>query len=355
MTTYLPAFIISFGVSVATTLIVRKIAVFAGFLDKPDQLRKLHAKPIALLGGLSIFLSFFLVLSFYLPHLIAGDLDTRHWIGFFLGAILITVGGAIDDRSNLRPGLQILFPLVAIICVLMSGIGIEKISNPIHGGHIFLDKPAVSYELFGQIIDIALWSGLIISLWLMGMMYTTKLLDGVDGLVSGLTVIGALIIFLFTNSQTYYQPDIALASLILAASFLGFLLFNWNPASIFLGESGSLLAGYTLGVLAIISGGKFAIALLVMGIPILDLLWTILRRLASGQNPFRVSDRGHLHFRLLDSGLGPRKTVAIYYLLALSFGGSALFLQTGGKLIALALLLVVTTSCIYLFSNRISK
>jgi len=172
-------------------------------------------------------------------------------------------------------------------------------------------------------------------------MYTTKLLDGLDGLVSGLGAIGAFIIFLFTITTKYYQPDIGLAALILAGACLGFLVFNWHPAKIFLGEGGSLLVGFLLGVLAIISGGKIAIALLVMGLPILDVAWTIVRRLADGKNPFRFADRLHLHHRLYDLGLGQRRTVLIYYLISTVFGLSALFLQSQGKMLALAVLLMI--------------
>lgn len=125
----------------------------------------------------------------------------------------------------------------------------------------------------------------------------------------------------------------------LAGASLGFLIFNFNPAKIFLGEGGSLFFGYALGVLAIISGGKIAIALLVMGIPILDVAWTILRRLASGKNPFRAADRQHLHHRLLDSGLSPKLTVLVFYAGAAVFGLSGLFLQSRGKLWALLILI----------------
>jgi len=177
--------------------------------------------------------------------------------------------------------------------------------------------------------------------WLLLMMYTTKLLDGVDGLVSGLAVIGGLVIFLFTATTKYFQPDIALASLIFSGVCLGFLIWNWHPAKIFLGESGSLFLGYVLGVLAIISGGKIAIALLVLGLPLLDLFWTIIRRLAAKKNPFSSSDRLHLHHRLLDIGLGQKKTVLIFYAFSLFFGLMALFLQSKGKFLAISILVLI--------------
>jgi predicted adenine nucleotide alpha hydrolase (AANH) superfamily ATPase len=189
------------------------------------------------------------------------------------------------------------------------------------------------------------------------MMYTTKLLDGVDGLVTGISAIGALIIFLFTSTTRYYQPDLAFASLVLAGACLGFLIFNFNPAKIFLGEGGSLFLGYALGVLAIISGGKIAIALLVMGIPILDVAWTILRRLAKGKNPFRAADRQHLHHRLLDSGLSPKLTVLVFYAFAAVFGLSGLFLQSRGKLWALSAMLAFMLGLVGLlwYRSRNSK
>jgi UDP-GlcNAc:undecaprenyl-phosphate GlcNAc-1-phosphate transferase len=154
----------------------------------------------------------------------------------------------------------------------------------------------------------------------------------------------------------YYQPDIGLAALVLSAVSLGFLIFNWYPAKIFLGEGGSLLLGFILGVLAIISGGKIAIALLVMGIPIMDVIWTIIRRLAAGKNPFKFADKRHLHFRLLNFGLSQRKTVLIYYFFSVIFGLSALFLQSRGKLFALtilaAIMLAVVITFTYLDRNK---
>ncbi len=237
------------------------------------------------------------------------------------------IGGVLDDRYNLRPSRQIIFPLLAICSLIIGGVAIEKISNPF-GGFLYLN----SLFFVGP---------LLIAAWLLGMMYTTKLLDGVDGLVSGVSGIGGLVIFLFTLSTRYYQPDIAFAAILLAGAISGFLIFNWHPAKIFLGEGGSLLLGYILGVLAIISGGKIAIALLVIGIPILDVAWTILRRFMQGKNPFRFADKKHLHHRLLALGLGQRKTVLIFYALSLIFGLSGLFLQSRGKFLALLILVIL--------------
>lgn len=320
--------------SIVFTLILIKIAFKYGIIDAPDKDRKFHPKSTPLLGGVAIFLSFFIILYFFKDYLTSGNLNNRHWLGFFIGSLFLMIGGFLDDKFKLSPSLQIIFPLLASLSVVFGGVEIEKITNPL-GGYFFLSAPA---------------SATIIILWLLGMTYTTKLLDGLDGLVTGVSAIGSLIIFLFTISTKYYQPDIGLAALVLLAASVGFLIFNFNPAKIFLGEGGSLFLGFALGVLAIISGGKIAIALLVMGMPILDLIWTIIRRLKEGKNPFRFSDRKHLHFRLLDLGLSQKKTVLVFYAFSLVFGLSALFLQSIGKVFLLGILVLVMFTIIIIFN-----
>jgi UDP-GlcNAc:undecaprenyl-phosphate GlcNAc-1-phosphate transferase len=326
-------FFLAVAISVLFTLLVRYLAKKLDFVDRPGPERKIHIFETPLLGGLAIFLAFFFMLYFLRGQLLSGELEQRHWLGFFLGAAVLMLGGALDDKLNLKPSRQIIFPILAIIVVIAGGVQIEKITNPF-GGYLYL----------------GLASAPLIALWLLGMMYTTKLLDGLDGLVTGVTAIGAFIIFLFTMTTRYYQPDVGIAALVLSAACLGFLTFNWHPASIFLGEGGSLFLGYALGVLAIISGGKIAVALLVMGVPILDVFWTIIRRTSAGINPFKFSDRKHLHFRLMDLGLGQRKTVLIFYLFSAVFGLSALFLQSVGKVYALGILVVIMISIVVGFT-----
>ena len=330
---YFQIFIITLVVSAVLTWLVMKLARALKIVDRPDGGRKLHGRPVPLLGGSAVFAAFFIILYFTRDKLLAGNLEVSHWLGFFAGGVFLMVGGFLDDKYNLKPLKQFIWPILAIASVIGGGVAIEKITNPL-GGFIYLGA----------------LSALLISVWLLGMMYTTKLLDGLDGLVSGMTAIGALVIFLFTMSEKYYQPDIGLAALILAAASLGFLFFNWHPAKIFLGEGGSLFLGYALGVLAIISGGKIAMALLVMGIPILDVAWTILRRLAAGKNPFKFADRRHLHFRLLDLGLSVRKSVWFFYFISLIFGLGALLLQSLGKVFALATLAAVMIMIIIFFA-----
>ncbi len=337
MTSLLIIFLITIIFSALFSFWIKKFALKFGIVDRPDGILKKHKKVTPLLGGVAIFLSFFLMLFFVREQLVAGDLEYSHWLGVFVGACFLMIGGFLDDKYNLTPSRQFIFPLLAVGAVILGGVEINKITSPL-GGFVFLDqKFSFSY---GEHHYSLISAGFVL-VWLLGMMYTTKLLDGIDGLVTSIIAIGAFIILLFTMTTRYYQPDIGLASLILLASCLGFLFFNWHPAKVFLGEGGSLFLGYILGVLAIISGGKIAIALLVMGIPIMDVFLIIIRRLREGKNPFRFADRKHLHFRFLDLGISQEKIVIFYTILALIFGLSALFLQSLGKLLALGILVII--------------
>ena len=331
---YFIIFISSVFLAFLLTFVIKKISLKLGIVDIPNQERKIHKKAIPLLGGVAIFLCFFIVLYFVRDELIAGNLEIKHWIGVFIGACFLMIGGFLDDKYNLSVKKQIIFPVLAILSIIACGVNIEKISNPF-GGFFYFN---------------ILFSGIFIFLWLLGMMYTTKLLDGIDGLVSSITCVGAFVIFIFTMTTKYYQPDIGIASLILTGACFGFLILNWHPAKIFLGEGGSLFLGYILGVLSIISGGKIAIALLIMGLPIMDVAWTIIRRIKLGKNPFKFADRKHLHFRLLDSGLTQRQIVLVFCIFSLIFGTSALFLQSIGKILALGFLILIMLLIIISFS-----
>jgi UDP-GlcNAc:undecaprenyl-phosphate GlcNAc-1-phosphate transferase len=182
-------------------------------------------------------------------------------------------------------------------------------------------------------------------------MYATKFLDGLDGLVSGISVIGALSIAGLCLLTKFYQPDVASLALIMAGAFAGFLVFNVHPAKIFLGEGGSLFAGFLLGVLAIISGSKFATTLLILGLAGLDLISVVFQRLFEKQHSIFQGDQKHLHFRLLKAGFSYWGAVLFYWLIALFFGASALLMGTREKVIALVILM----SASFIFINILSK
>lgn len=229
---------------------------------------------------------------------------------------------------------------MAALIIIVSGIGINYITSPL-GGTIELDT--VKWQIFsinGLPYHITLFADLFTIAWLLGMVYTTKFLDGLDGLVSGTCVIGSLVLFFLSLRPEVMQPETAMLCVILAGVAAGFLIFNFHPAKIFLGEGGSTFIGFTLGTLAIISGGKIATALLCMGLPVLDVVWVIARRVITKKSPLK-GDRKHLHFRLLDIGFSHKRAVLFLWFLSACFGITALFLKSRGKLIALGVLALI--------------
>ncbi|MDZ4229564.1 MAG: MraY family glycosyltransferase, partial [Candidatus Veblenbacteria bacterium] len=245
-------------------------------------------------------------------------------LGLTFGGLVLMVGGYLDDRYHITPLKQFVWPVLAAFLAVGSGVVVRGITNPF-GGTIHFDA-------------LPLVPGLVGFLWLLGMMYTTKLLDGLDGLATGVGAIGSLIIFGLTQFTPFYQPSVGLLAVMLAGACAGFLAWNWYPARIFLGEGGSLYIGFVLGVLAIISGAKIATALLVMGVPALDVAWVIVRRWFWERHSLAQADRKHLHYRLLDVGLSHRQAVVVLYLITASFGLTSLFLGTQGKVFALIIL-----------------
>lgn len=344
MLSYLLPFLLSFTLVIILTFFVKWLAKKSGAVDYPTEKRKIHKRPIPLLGGLAIFLSFFAIvfLYAYLTNDLVGDNIKLKFIwGIFIAGLLLMIGGFLDDKYNLKPYQQIIWPVLAVIIVIASGIGIKMITNPF-GGVFHLDQyQFILFWFEGIPYKITILADVFTFFWLMGMMYTTKFLDGLDGLVSGITAIGSFIIFFFAVFTKFYQPDTALLAIILAGCCLGFLVFNFHPAKIFLGEGGSLFTGFMLGILAIIAGSKIATALLIMGIPILDVAWVIVRRIWYKKSPFKTADKKHLHFRLLDVGFSHRRAVIFLYFLTALFGITTLFLQSKQKLIALGILFLV--------------
>lgn len=325
--------LIAFLCTLISVPFVKRFAFRYGFIDAPRGGRKIHKKPTALLGGVGVWVGFIAAVLVYLtvaePNF--NIIPLKFYYSIIAATVVLIIGGSLDDKYDLPPKISLIFPCIASLIVVGSGIGIgiKFISNPF-GGIIPLN-----YVFHGIPI-----SGVFAFIWVIGMTYTTKILDGMDGLVSGVGVIGALTLFAVSLTERVNQPITATLSIILAFSLIGFLIYNFHPASIFLGEGGSTLVGFLLGVLSIILGAKIATALLVMGIPILDVAWSITRRLFSGASPF-VGDRKHLHFRLLDIGLSQRQAVLVLWGISLMSGLSAVFLQSMGKLIALLILMVV--------------
>ncbi len=321
---FLLYFLFSFGLSLFLGFITAYLMFKQGVVDKPKKKkRKIHKQPVPLSGGLSIYISFFV--SIFLIILIGennlNNIEISKILALFLASTIVIVGGWLDDRFDLKPGYQFVFPFLAsLILVIGGGLSINIISNPL-GQAIDLNT-----NLFGSVYIIG---DFIAFVWLLGMMYTTKFLDGLDGLVAGIVSLGALVVFYLSLQPDLYNNSLAIMSLVFVGSSLGFLMLNWHPAKVFLGEGGSLLTGLILGVLAILSKGKLIATLLVMTVPILDVLRVIIVRFLK-KKPVYLGDREHLHHRLLANGFSQQQAVLFFYVLSLLMAGVALFLQREG-------------------------
>lgn len=345
--TYLSFGLFAFVLAVLVTPLVKYFAYRTNAIDVPRPPRNLHTHTVAKLGGLVIYTAVAVAILIYVY---AGGIDPmivpfKFVWATLIGGLVLMIGGFLDDKYELPPYILIIFPTVASLIIVMSGIGIgiKTLSNPfgdpISLNFLFLGIPA---------------SGIFIFLWMMGMMFTTKFLDGLDGLVAGIGLIAGLTLFALSLTESIQQPITASFAIILVGALAGYLVYAFNPASIFLGEGGSTFIGFILGVLSVILGGKIATALLVMGIPILDVAWVIAQRLWSRQSPFR-GDRLHIHFKMIDLGFTQRQTALLLYGISAAFGFTAVFLQSMGKLVALGILIGIMVLLVLLVVRMYRK
>ncbi len=334
--------VIAFALSMVFTLLVRRVALKFGVIDNPDGGRKQHERSTPLLGGLAIVSAFSMVIIGVLISsnvLTAGEITINHYVGFFVGLAILSIVGAIDDKYNISAKYLMLAFIVASGCAIAGGINVEKMTNPF-GGVIVLAPMMASVVAF---------------VWILLMTMTTKLLDGVDGLASSVGLSASLMIAALALTPTYFQSDVALLALIVAASILGFLLWNWAPAKIFLGESGSTAIGFMVGVLSVIAGSKMATAFLVLGIPAIDVAMVVIRRIRLGKNPFTNPDRRHAHLMLIDVGFSARQVTFIYVGVVTLFGLSTLVFVSWEKIVALGVLTVFAGVSIHYLAKRTEK
>lgn len=330
--------LLSYGLSYVSTWLAWR----GKFLDLPKGGRKIHQRTIPLLGGLGIALTIIVLLGLfdvYVFESFPDGLRNGQLFGYVAGVLLLVVGGMIDDRHPLTAKVQILFPILAAACVILGGTGIVQITQP--GSHVGFSL--VWWQWDGALgtarFRLSLPADALTFMWLLVATYATKVLDGLDGLVTGLTVIGSGIVGALCLSTAYFQPAVSMVAGIIGGSFLGFLPRNLHPAKQFLGESGATIAGFSLGVLAILSSAKIAMALCVLAIPIVDVVLVVLGRIRRGV-PWYQGDDTHLHFRLLKAGFSQRTAVWLLWGVSLFAGIAALGLQTRGKLFLVAGLIV---------------
>ncbi len=289
-------FSIAFGVSLASTPFVKVIAQKIGAIDVPDQ-RRVHTHPIPRMGGLAIFYGFLIgILCF-------AKVDTQ-LRGILIGSLIIVALGIVDDVKQLGAKIKFVTQILVACIVVFHGVVIEFLSVPT----IFNPSGYIELGIFSIPFTI---------IWIVGVTNAVNLIDGLDGLAVGVSSIATFSLFFIAILAGEMQ--VALLTAALAGGCLGFLPYNFNPAKIFMGDTGSTFLGYMLSVICIQGLFKgyvvisFIIPFLILGLPIFDTLFAIVRR-AWNKKPIMSADRGHLHHKLMDMGFSQKQTVAILYI-----------------------------------------
>lgn len=335
-------FIFAFGVALLVTPLTIKLGRRWGVVDHPNGRRK-HGGVVSRLGGVALFTAFFgagllvFLLSAAGLWLPIGAEDRKLLTGVMLGSILAFSFGLWDDFKQLPPWPQFAAQFGLAVVAIAFDIIIERATLP-YFGYVDPFPGFITYPLT--------------IFWVMGMINTVNWLDGLDGLAAGVTAIASILFAI--HAYSLGQLTVALFPLALAAACLGFLPFNFHPARVFMG-GGSILLGYALASLSILAPAKVATTLLVLGIPIIDVAWLIIKRWRQQGNPTEPG-RDHLHYRLLAVGLSHRQIVLLYYSFCASFGLLALLIEDRlFKLLALAVLGMLTLGLLWWLSRTARK
>ena len=316
------AVLVAAVVSFAATPLVKKLAVSVGAVDVPKDNRRMHKVPIPRLGGLAIFIAFVVSVLLF-AHL------NREMCGILIGSLIIVILGVLDDIYSLRALPKFLVQILAAVVVVLHGCRIDFVSNPIF-------TSSATYLRLGGVGSVV-----ITILWIVAITNAVNFIDGLDGLavgVSGISAATMLVVAILVAEQ-----NVAIIMAALFGACLGFIPYNFNPAKIFMGDTGSTFLGFILATMSIQGLFKlyaiisFAVPFLILGIPIFDICFAVVRRLARGQNPM-TADREHVHHRLIDMGFDQKQSVMITYMLSALLGLAAVVLTGSGEVKALLLL-----------------
>jgi len=316
-------FILGFGIaSILCFLFIKFFKIFP-LSNKRKSKRHIHKNNISRFGGVTIITAFISTLL-YNEYIF---FDNIVW-SLIVGGIVILFFGIIDDIKPLSWQTQIFSQVAIVLLIFIMGVRAEFITNP-----------------FGDVIWLVhdstpIWSLLFMLIWMLVIMNAVNWSDGIDGLAGGIVLIAAVTLFVISLQPNVMQPPIAIITIILAGSVLGFLIFNLPPAKIFAGSSGAFFMGYAIALLAIAAGAKIGTTLLVLAVPLVDAIWVVWHRIRSGKSIFR-SDKQHLHHRLLDRGWSVRQILMLYYSVTIFSAGIAIATQTIGKLIALIIFCIM--------------
>lgn len=336
---YLIIFATAFLLSLLITPLSIKLGRRWGLVDVPGG-RRQHRGAVSRVGGVSLFagfagaglLVFALSASGIWPPI--GAEDAKLLAGVLLGSIAVFAFGFADDFFQFPPWPQFAAQFAAALIAIAFDIIVERVTLPVFGYTIFPGWITYPLTVF----------------WVMGMINTVNWLDGLDGLAAGVTAIAGLLFAI--HAYRLGQTTVALFPLALAAACLGFLPFNFHPARVFMGSSGSMVLGFALASLSILAPAKVATALLVLSVPIIDVAWLIILRWRRRGNPTQPG-RDHLHYRLLDMGFSQRQIVLLYTLFCAGFGLLALVIEVRlFKLLALGVIGVLTLAVLWWLSRR---
>lgn len=317
-------FSIAFFVSLASTPAVKTFACKVGAIDVPDGKRRVHKSPIPRLGGLAIFLGFMCAVI----SLVDIDNQVR---GILIGSIIIVAIGIVDDIKQLKALIKLIVQIIAAVIVVCHDVKISALTVPT----FIVDTGYLPLGWFSVPITV---------LWIVAVTNAVNLIDGLDGLAVGVSSIATFSLFFIAILAG--EPTVALIAAALAGGCLGFLPYNFNPAKIFMGDTGSTFLGFILSTICIQGLFKgyavisFIIPFLILGLPLFDTSVAILRRIHN-KKPIMGADRGHLHHKLIDMGFSQKQTVAILYVIAMLLGLSAVVLVERGAQTAFLLVSVV--------------
>ncbi|MBQ6430913.1 MAG: undecaprenyl/decaprenyl-phosphate alpha-N-acetylglucosaminyl 1-phosphate transferase [Oscillospiraceae bacterium] len=310
------------AISLALTPLVKLLAKKVGAMDVPKDDRRMHHTPIPRMGGLAIFFGFLISVLIFQKLRLSSELS-----GILLGSVIIVILGVLDDILTLRALPKFLVQIVAAVIVVLSGCRIDHFMG----------------------LTIPDWLSYPVSvIWIVAITNAINFIDGLDGLAAGVSAISAgtmLIVALLLVPD----PNAMVCAILLAAlvgACIGFIPYNFNPATIFMGDTGSTFLGFMLASISIFGLFKtyavisFAVPFLVLGLPIFDICFAVIRRVAHGQSPMHA-DRGHVHHRLIDMGFSQKQAVAISYLLSAILGLSAVVLTDRGEIQAMIFLIAV--------------
>jgi UDP-GlcNAc:undecaprenyl-phosphate/decaprenyl-phosphate GlcNAc-1-phosphate transferase len=342
--------IVSFAATLISTPLLIPMLKKLGIMDDP-KMRKhpavIHKKPVPRGGGIPLFIGVIIAALIFIPM-------TKIIGAILLAAFIALVVGTLDDKYDISPYARFVINIVCALIVVGAGVNVPFITNPF-GGILYLSEFRYPFDVFGIQSAIVL-SDLVAILWIVWVMNMLNWSKGVDGQMPGIVAISAVFIGILSMRFGMGDPLTSATtalSFITAGAAIAFLIFNFHPARIFPGY-GATAIYLLLAVVSILSSAKLATAILVMGVPLADGAFTILRRLITGHSPF-WHDKKHLHHLLLSTGAGQRQIALFYWLLSAIFGSLSLVLSSRGKIFAIIMLVIIVGGALLFLNYFIHK